>query len=831
MASFAMELSFAHLKTGLGIAGAAAARLLKNRTGCFVVAALLFCLAATGVPGQMAGTKLWDYTAAGRLNASPALAADGTIYAGSGNTLQAVNPDGTAKWHFIAGGPIFSSPAVGLDGTIYFGCFDNKLYALKPTGALKWAYTTGGRIYSSPAVDGTNAIYVGSDDFNLYAISMTGTQKWAFATSGVIRSSPVIAANGSIIFGSWDRSVYSLNVDGNQNWKFTTGHYVYSSAAIAPDGTIYIGSVDNRLYALNPDGVKKWDFETDSHIYSSPAIGADGTIYVGSWDNRLYAITPKGAQKWSLVTGNLVQSSPAVAADGTIYCGSDENKLYAVGPDGDKKWAYATASLVRSSPVIGSDGTIYVGSEDSKLYAFKGGSGPAASSWPMFRGDARHRGKVQLLITHEPENQVVVVGHAASFSAAASGAGPLHYQWRLNGTNLANAGLTNLTLTNVASQHAGEYTLVVSNGVETVTSAPANLTVIVPPEIVQAPEAQTAVSGAAVTFRISANSLGPLTYRWLFNGTNLPGALSPNFMVPAALDNSAGDYSVVVANAAGSITSAVARLIVVLPPQITKQPEAFVGAVGANASFSVMATSSVAVTYQWRFNGTNLAGATATNLVVNNIQPSNAGNYSVVVANQAGSVASAPASLTVDLPPYVTAQPRSQSGIVGGRVTFNVAAQSAGPLYYQWLRSGTNLPGANAAELVCTNVTRDMAGSYAVIVRNVAGAITSAPVTLTVLSPPMIANAPLTQTGAIGGNITLRVSANGTPPLRYFWFFKGKPLPGETNTVLEIPRLTSESAGAYTAVVTNTAGSVTSQVATLSLPANPSIWERIKGWF
>jgi outer membrane protein assembly factor BamB len=796
-----------------------------------VLAGIVFCLGATVALGQMAGTKLWDFTATGRLNSSPALAADGTIYAGSGNTLQALNPDGTAKWHFNAGGQVFSSPAVGLDGTIYFGCFDNKLYAVAPTGKLKWTYATGGRIYSSPAVDGAKTIYVGSDDFNLYAISLSGTQKWAFATSGLIRSSPVIGADGSIIFGSWDRNIYCLNSDGNENWKFPTGHYVYASAAIGADGTIYIGSVDNHLYALSPDGAKKWDFETESHIYSSPAIGADGTIYVGSWDNRLYAITPKGELKWSFVTPNLVQSSPAVAADGTIYCGSDENKLYAVNPNGEKKWAYATASLVRSSPVISPDGTIYVGSEDSKLYAFKGASGPAASPWPMFRADARHRGKVQLLITRQPENQVVVVGHAASFSAAASGAGPLRYQWQLNGTNLPNAGLTNLMLTNVTSHHSGEYTLVVSNDVETVTTAPANLTVIVPPEIVQAPEAQTAVSGTPVTFRVTANSLGPLTYRWMFNGTNLPGALSPNLLVPAALDTSAGNYSVVVANAAGSITSAVANLIVVLPPKITQQPVPHVGAVGANASFSVTATSSVPVTYQWRFNGTNLPGATATNLVVNNIQPASAGNYSVLVANQAGTATSVAAPLTVDLPPYVTTQPRNQTGIVGGRATFSVAAQSAGPLTYQWLRSGTNLPGANGAQYVCTNLTRELAGSYAVVVRNVAGAITSAPVTLTVLSPPVIANPPQSQTGAIGGKLTMNVSANGTPPLRYFWFFKGALLPGATNAALEIPRLGTENAGAYTAVVTNTAGAVTSRVATLSLPANPTIWEKIKGWF
>lgn len=783
---------------------------------------------------QEAGTKIWEFNAGDRINSSPALGPDGLIYFGAGATVYALSPDGTPKWRFAAAGQVFSSPALAPDGTVYFGCFDSKLYAVSQTGILKWTFATGGWIYSSPALDTDGTIYVGSDDHCLYAVRSDGTKKWSFATGGYVRSSPAIGADGTAYVGSWDDRLYALSPGGILQWTFESAHYIYSSPAVGPDGTIYVGSVDKRLYALNHDGTKKWEFATDSHIYSSPALGPDGTIYVGSWDDRLYALSPSGTQKWAFATANLVQSSPAVAADGTnvtIYVGSDENKLYALGGDGTKKWSFATGSLVRSSPVVTPEGTIYFGSEDGRFYALRSPSGLAQSSWPMFRSGPRHRGKVLLIINQQPQSQSVVRDKPANFVVVASGAGPLFYQWRLNGTNLPNATTSSFALTNAQPVNGGDYTVVVRNAAETVVSSPATLTVVVPPTIQQQPQSQTVNAGSDAVFKVGASSLGPLTYQWRFNGQNLAASNAPVLLLPAVLASQAGDYYVAISNAAGSVTSAVATLTVLTAPEILRPPHDQVGAVGTNITFSVAARSLAPLSFQWRFNGSDIPGATSSNLVLRNVQPPNAGNYSVVITNVAGLVTSPTVRLTVTLPPIITSQPKDQVGVAGGTATFYVMAASAGPLAYQWRYENTELTNASANSLSLTNLSSAQAGQYSVVVSNVAGSVSSTPAWLTVLVPPVITAQPRNQTATRGANVTFAISAEGSQPLGYVWRLNGANIAGATNSTLHLSRIAATQAGTYSVVVTNAAGSATSHPATLTILRSRSWWERVRGWF
>ncbi|NLH49321.1 MAG: PQQ-like beta-propeller repeat protein [Myxococcales bacterium] len=107
--------------------------------------------AATGKPR-------WKFAARDHFYASPAIAADGTIYIGSADgTMYAINPDGTLRWSFDTLDPIRSSAAVDGDGNLYFGCGDGKLYALRPDGKKAWSFdtTTGDRndLNGSPAID------------------------------------------------------------------------------------------------------------------------------------------------------------------------------------------------------------------------------------------------------------------------------------------------------------------------------------------------------------------------------------------------------------------------------------------------------------------------------------------------------------------------------------------------------------------------------------------------------------------------------------------------------------------------------------------------------
>src|SRR5207248_8792873 len=108
-------------------------------------------------------------------------------------------------------------------------------------------------------------------------------------------------------------------------------------------------------------------------------------------------------------------------------------------------------------------------------------------------------------------------------------------------------------------------------------------------------------------------------------------------------------YTVWVSNAAGTATSDGAAVLTVnVPPPITTQPANQVVAAGASATFSVTASGTAPLNYQWTLNGVNVSGATASSYTISSVQSANVGNYAVLISNAAGSVTSAEASLTIN---------------------------------------------------------------------------------------------------------------------------------------------------------------------------------------
>ena len=143
----------------------------------------------------------------------------------------------------------------------------------------------------------------------------------------------------------------------------------------------------------------------------------------------------------------------------------------------------------------------------------------------------------------------------------------------------------------------------------------------------------------------------------------------------------AGGYSVIVSNAYGSATSAVAQLTVNVPnqPSIITQPQDQNVSPGGTATFTVTAGGSEPLSYQWYFNtNTLLANATDPTLTITNVQPTNAGTYSVTVSNVAGGITSSNAVLTINtnpVAPVFTSQPASQVVLAGGTASFTAVGR------------------------------------------------------------------------------------------------------------------------------------------------------------
>lgn len=197
-----------------------------------------------------------------------------------------------------------------------------------------------------------------------------------------------------------------------------------------------------------------------------------------------------------------------------------------------------------------------------------------------------------------------------------------------------------------------------------------------PPSIGLQPASQIVSPGATATFNVVAT--GPLLqYLWYFNGNPIPGATSASLVISNAQPGNVGDYSVIVANPAGNTTSAIATLGVGnVAPDITVQPQNQTNTAGSTVLFSVTATGTVPLSYQWYFNtNTLLPSGTNALLTLSNLSTNDAGKYRVHVSNNFGSDTSTDATLVVT--PVPTALP--DTNMVGWAAFAGVTGGAGGP--------------------------------------------------------------------------------------------------------------------------------------------------------
>ncbi|TAL00707.1 MAG: hypothetical protein EPO07_09345 [Verrucomicrobia bacterium] len=177
--------------------------------------------------------------------------------------------------------------------------------------------------------------------------------------------------------------------------------------------------------------------------------------------------------------------------------------------------------------------------------------------------------------------------------------------------------------------------------------------------------------------------------------------------------------------------------------------------------------------------------------------------------------------VTTPVAPQITAQPTNLTVTANQTANFYSTASGTAPLNFQWYFNNAALGGATLAALTINNAQTNNAGNYFVIVTNLAGAATSSVATLTVsniLAPPSIVTQPQSQTVTEGATAVLNVTASGTPPLRYQWFFNTTtPLANQTNASLTLAGVSSNDAGAYSVTVTNNYGATNSSLATLTV--------------
>ena len=346
----------------------------------------------------------------------------------------------------------------------------------------------------------------------------------------------------------------------------------------------------------------------------------------------------------------------------------------------------------------------------------------------------------------------------------------------------------------------------------------------VAPSISTQPVNQSVVVGQSATFTVSATGGGTITYQWKKNGTDISGATNSTYTKPAtAIGDSGAVYTVVVSNAAGAVTSTEATLTVTaeaVKPSITGQPYAKPVTAGQTATFTVEATGTSPLRYQWKKNGTDIGDATTSTYTTPVTSLADSGTeYSVVVSNDVGTATSSIASLTVTFGAHHQhpASGENRYRRSNRHLLCDSSRHCAPQLPVE--ESGTDISGAttNSYTTPATSLA-DSGTAYSVVVSNEQGTATSEAVSLTVTMAPVITTQPVAKTVNPGATATFSVTATGTAPFSYQWKKNGTDISGATSSSYTTPATSSaDNNAAFTVVVTNSHGSATSNQAILSV--------------
>jgi hypothetical protein len=404
-------------------------------------------------------------------------------------------------------------------------------------------------------------------------------------------------------------------------------------------------------------------------------------------------------------------------------------------------------------------------------------------------------------IVNQPISQTADLGSSVTFSVTTTATGSVGYQWYQNDRPLVGQTGSSLILFPVASTNAGSYTVTATEGDVTLTSTTATLSVAQPPTITTQPVAQTVSIGTNVTLSVTAdaNGSGPLTWQWLLDGTDIPGATNSTFSIPVAQPFNSGSYQAIVGNSTAFVKSAPAEVMVQAGSGQVQSSDYFSNRIVINPLLGPVFGNTVNATaepgepsydgktnsgpyhsiwYTWTASFTGVISLTTLG-----------SDFDSVLAVYTGTNLAHLTRVAFD---------DDSAGFFQGLVTFNV---SAGTIYQITVDGFQGAAG---------NVVLGMPSGTGYRVLNPPSGNTV----------PVIATngQPTNQLVQAGSTVTLSIHATSTTPLTYQWYFQGAPVGvGRTGNTLTITNFQAGSVGLYYVLVANAVGSVPSQTASIQI--------------
>lgn len=604
---------------------------------------------------------------------------------------------------------------------------------------------------------------VSDNDVASYTVTVTNVYGTTSAppVSLTVIDPPVITGNPhSATVNAGQTASFTVNFTGTQPNIQWYAHGV----ALGSAHTASLGVTSDTLTVPNAQDANATDYEVT--LWNQAGTNASTPVQLTVVDAPGITAGPVNVTTNAGATATFAVTPSGSAASYQWYFGTN------VLSEGNK-YAGANASTLNVSNLLGGDAGLY-------WVVLQNSAGVASNSATLTVIDP--------VITQQPMSVTNLPGTTVSFAVTMAGTTPMTYQWYQDGYILPGATNSTLVLNDIENNDEGEYTVTIANTYGTTNSAEAQL-VMLSPLIVSEPTGVTVNQGQTAAFIVGVNGALPFTFQWRLNGTNIPNATANILTLTGVQGAQAGGYDVIVSNPDGTEYSTVATLTVIVPPAIVTGPQPQTVFAGQTATFTVSYSGSTS-TYQWYTNGVALGGATGATLTLTHVTDANAGEYSVVLNNAAGSITGGPALLTVLDPPVITQQPSNNIVAVAGQATPVVIGVTATgtSVAYQWFFNHAAVSAATSSSYTLSSLSTNNTGAYFVVVTNLAGSVTSSVANLTVYST---SKATMAFTKPKSGSPSIVV--DGVPGYTYV-------VEGSTDLSTWVPLYTNTSPYTYTDV-------------------------------
>ncbi len=408
---------------------------------------------------------------------------------------------------------------------------------------------------------------------------------------------------------------------------------IHYNPPMAEDGFVELQNISSQSVALHdaPASTNVWRLNgTDFHFPPGLSLAPTERILITTGDPLSFRArhqVPSAVRMLGPLSGRLQNNGERL-------------ELQRPAPPDTNAIAYITVDEVRFRDrdpwPIAADGA---GASLQRVTASLYGNEPRSWTAAIPTPGTAYPAVLPPVITSQPASVTTVAYLDVGFGVTAGGPAPLAYQWWFNNSRIPGATNATLLLRGVQPGDAGSYRVSVFNAGGSMSSSNATLTVRVPATITQQPRSRAVTNGGIAVLTVAATGRGLLRYQWQFNDVNISGATNATLTLPNVTTAATGPYRVIVTDDIGATPSQVAILTVLVRPTILVHPLSQSVVQGDPATFSAVADGTFPLTFRLRRGSlplaTNVLNSASVTFTLTNVQPANAGTYSIVVANAA----------------------------------------------------------------------------------------------------------------------------------------------------------------------------------------------------